>query len=152
MAKEVGKVEKIKGKWIELRVPPAEGCLMCHSKVSCSFHGPESAYGHIKIPYQSGIDIGDKVIFETKEAAKNISALVVFGMPILLILTGYFIVTQYFPIPHAEVWGILGGLIVYGILLIGFNKWFSRLPVFLPKIMRVEKMKVPDRSEIQKSS
>lgn len=140
MAREVGKVERIDRRWIELRVPPSEGCLMCHSKASCSFHGPESAYGHIKIPYQSGIDVGDKVIFETKEAARNISSLVVFGMPILLILAGYFVVTQYFPIPYAEVWGILSGIIVYGMLLIGFNKWFSRLPVFLPKILKVERM------------
>jgi positive regulator of sigma E activity len=88
MATEVGKVERVNRRWIELRVLPAEGCLMCHSKISCSFHGPESACGHIKIPYQSGIDVGDKVIFETKEAAKNISALVVFGLPILLILAG----------------------------------------------------------------
>jgi positive regulator of sigma E activity len=152
MAIELGKVERINHKWIELRVAPSEGCLMCHSKMSCSFHGPDSAYGHVKIPYQSGIDVGDRVTFETKESAQNISALIIFGLPILLILTGYFVVTQFFNIPYAELWGVFSGIFVYGILLIVFNKWFSKLPMFLPKIMKVEKTKVQEQSEIGNSN
>lgn len=150
MAIEFGKVERINDKWIELRVAPSEGCLMCHSGMSCSFHGPDSAYGQVKIPYESGIDVGDRVTFETRESARNISALIIFGLPILLILAGYFVVTQYLTIPHAELWGVLSGIAVYGLLLIGFNKWFSRLPMFLPKIMKVEKAEVQDQSDIQK--
>ena len=141
MPKEVGKVEKIDKRWIELIVPPSEGCFICHSGMSCSFHGPESAYGHVKIPYQSGIDVGDKVTFETKPSAQNISALIIFGLPILLILAGYFVVTQFFNIAHAELWGVFSGIFVYGILLIGLNKWFSKLPMFLPKIIKIEKAK-----------
>lgn len=140
MALEIGKVEKVGNKWIELKLPPAEGCVMCHSKTSCSFHGPESAYGSIKIPYQSGIGVGDRVTFETRESARNISAIIIFGLPILLVLAGYFIATQFPNLAHADLWGIFGGFVVYGVLLIGFNKWFSRLPVFLPKIMKIEKM------------
>lgn len=140
MAIEVGKVEKIDTRWIELIVPPSEGCFMCHSGMSCSFNGPESGYGHIKIPYQSGITVGDKVTFETQPSAQNISALIIFGLPIFLILAGYFIFTKFFDIPHSELWGIFSGIFLYGILLIGFNKWFSKLPIFLPKIIKVEKI------------
>lgn len=150
MATEIGKVERINAPWIELKIPVQEGCLMCHSKMSCSFHGPDSAYGHVKIPYQSGIEVGDRVTFETREAAQNISALIIFGLPVLLILAGYFIVTKSLGIPHAELWGVLSGIAVYGLLLIGFNKWFSRSPMFLPKIMKVEKAKVQDQSDIRK--
>lgn len=141
MAIEIGKAEKIGDRWIELKIPPAEGCFICHSGMSCSFHGPESGYGHIKIPYQSGIALGDKVTFETQASAQNISALIIFGLPILLILAGYFIFTQFFNMAHSELWGVFSGIFVYGILLIGLNKWFSKLPMFLPKIIKVEKIK-----------
>ena len=146
MAKEVGKVERIDRRWIELIVPPSEGCLLCHSGMSCSFHGPDSAYGHVKIPYRPGIDVGDKVTFETQPSAQNISALIIFGLPILLILAGYFIVTQFFNIPHAELWGVFSGIFVYGILLMVFNKWFSKLPMFLPKIIKIEKVKILEQN------
>jgi len=145
MAIEIGKVERIKGRWIELKLPPADGCVMCHSKTSCSFHGPEAAYGKIKMPFQSGIDVGDRVTFETRESAQNISALIIFGLPILLILGGYFITTQFLNIPHADIWGVFGGFVVYAILLVGFNKWFSKLPMFLPKIMKVEKIETQEK-------
>jgi len=149
VVKEIGKVERIEDRWIELRIPVAEGCLVCHSKMSCSFHGPESAYGHIKIPFQPGIEVGDKVTFETQESAQNISALIIFGLPILLILAGYFVTTHYLRIPHAEVWGVIGGFVIYGLLLILFNKWFSKMPLFLPKVIEVEKS---NNAELKSSS
>ncbi len=141
MVKETGKVSDIKNGWMDIKIPTGSGCNLCQSKTSCSFHGPESAYRHVKMPYQSGIETGDKIILDTPESAQNISALIIFGLPILLILAGYFIATQFLNIPHAEIWGVIGGFVAYGIVLIITNRWFSKLSLFLPKVVNVEKNK-----------
>lgn len=146
MAKETGKVADIKDDWIDIKIPTGSGCISCHSKTSCSFQGPDSAYRHVRIPYQSEIEIGDKITLETSESAQNISALIIFGLPILLILAGYFIATKFLNIPHAEVWGIIGGFVVYAIVLIITNRWFSKLPMFLPKIISVEKNEADEQN------
>jgi positive regulator of sigma E activity len=141
MAKDIGKVTNIKDEWIDIKIPTGSGCTACHSKASCSFLGPDSAYRHVKIPYQSGIEIGDRVTLGTAESAQNISAFIIFGLPILLILAGYFIATQFPNIPNAEIWGVIGGFVIYGAVLIITNRWFSKLPLFLPKIIDVERTK-----------
>lgn len=141
MAREIGKIADIKDDWIDIKIPTGSGCTQCHSKTSCSFRGPDSAYRHVKVPYRSDIEVGDQVKLETPESAQNISALIIFGLPILLILAGYFFATQYLTISHAEIWGVVGGFVVYGIVLIITNRWFSKLPMFLPKIIEVEKKK-----------
>ena len=150
MAKEIGKVADIKDDWIDVRIPTGSGCTFCHSKTSCSFHGPDSAYHHMKIRYRSGIDIGDKIILEMPESAQNISALVVFGLPVILILAGIGLAKYYFQISNGELWGVLSGVILYGIALTAFNRWLSRLPMFSPRIISVEKSNTEKNPKTQK--
>lgn len=142
MSKEIGKVADITNGWMDIKIPIGSGCTFCQSKTSCSFHGPETAYRHVQLPVQSGIEIGDRVTLETPESAQNISALIVFGLPILLALAGYFIANHFLSIPHAEVWGVIGGFVLYTLILIISNRWFSKLPLFLPRIVHVEKNEI----------
>lgn len=150
MAKEAGKVTKIDRGWIEVKIPTGKDCGFCSSKLNCSFQGPDSAYRVQQVPYQSGIDVGDRLTLEIRESAQNISAVVLFGLPIILVLVGILAGKYLSKIPNGEIWGVLAGFVVYGISLYLFNRWFARLPMFIPKIIEVQESENVNKLKIQK--
>jgi positive regulator of sigma E activity len=141
MAKEIGKVIKIEDSWMYIKVPTAVGCASCGLKSACTFSGPDSAYRNFKLPYKSGIKEGNQVTLEIQESAQTISALIIFGSPIILFLASYLIIEHYLRIPNSEIWSVLTTIILYGIALIFSNRWLRTLTIFQPKIVDVEKPK-----------
>ena len=102
MEKEIGKVTKIEADWMNIKIPVREGCNSCSVKSACSFVGPDSAYRYLKLPQKPGILEGDQVVLETKESVQNISALIVFVLPIFLIIGCYLLAKYFFQIPNSE--------------------------------------------------
>lgn len=139
MAKEIGKVTKIDNSWMDIKVPSNNGCDKCGLKSACTFSGPDDAYRHFKVPYQPGVEEGNLVKMEILEAAKNISTLIIFGSPILLFFISYFLINNYFRTSGSEVWSVLVTIVLYGIILVLSNHWLSRLSLFQPKIISIEK-------------
>lgn len=139
MAKEIGKVTKIEEGWMEVKVPTGRGCASCLGKSACTFSGPDSAYRHFKLPYQPGIQEGNQVTLKIREAAQNLSAVIIFGSPIILFPASYLFVHNYLQIPNSEIWSVVVSAILYGITLTLSNRWFSHSPMFQPRVVGVEK-------------
>lgn len=139
MAREIGKVTKIEEGWIEVKIPTGRGCTSCLAKSACTFSGPDSAYRKFKIAFQSGIQEGDRVTLEIRESAQNLSSVIVFISPVILFLLSYLLINNFFQISNSEIWSVVTTAILYGITLILSNRWFSRSPMFQPRIVGVEK-------------
>lgn len=139
MAKEVGKVSKIENGWMEVKVPTGNACALCQGKSTCTFSGPDSAYRQFKLPARSDIHEGDRLTLEIRDAAGNLSAFIIFGSPLVLFLACYLLINDYFQLPNGEIWSVIVTAILYGITLILSNRWFSRLPMFQPRIAGMEK-------------
>jgi len=138
MARETGKVTIIKNGWMEVKVPTGKGCAFCGGKAACTFSGPDSAYRNFKLLYQSGIQEGSRITLEIRESAQTISALIIFGSPIILFLASYLLLNNYFRIPNSEIWSVLVTVVSYGITLFLSNRWLTRLPMFQPRIIGIE--------------
>ncbi len=138
MSKEVGKVIKIDPTQMTLKIPTGKGCGFCKVKENCTFHGPDTAYREITVPRQAEFSPGDLATIEFPESVQNISALIIFGLPIPLLVGGYLLAEYYFHIPWSEFWGILAGFGIYSVLLYWANRWLAALPRFTPKISKIE--------------
>jgi positive regulator of sigma E activity len=139
MAREIGKVVKINDDGIDIKIPTGEGCLSCSAKSACNFSGPASAYRSLTLPYQMDIQVGDMVTIEYQDSAQNLSALIIFGSPILLFLISYLLIKNYFKIPNGEIWAIGITVILYVITIIFSNRLFAHSPNFQPKIINIQK-------------
>ncbi|MCB0261552.1 MAG: SoxR reducing system RseC family protein [Calditrichaeota bacterium] len=138
MSEEIGKIIKVEPEKITLIIPTTEGCGLCKGKESCTFHGPSSAYREMTLPGQAGFSVGDYVTIKTSELARNLSALIIFVLPIPLLIGGYLIAEHYFHLPLSELWGVLSGFSIYGLLLFIANRMLSQLPKFTPTISKME--------------
>lgn len=138
MARETGKVTIIENGWMEVKVPTGKGCTFCGGKSACTFSGPDSAYRNFKLPYQSGIQEGTRITLEIRESAQTISALIIFGSPVILFLASYLLINNYFRIPNSEIWSVLATFVFYGITLFLSNRWLTRLSMFQPRVIGVE--------------
>jgi positive regulator of sigma E activity len=139
MAREIGKVTIIENGWMEVKVPTGRGCTSCLGKSACTFSGPDSAYRNFKIPFQNGIQEGDRVTLEIRESAQNLSALIIFGSPVILFPVSYLLIDKVFQISNSEIWSVVVTAILYVVTLILSNRWFSQSPTFQPRIIGVEK-------------
>jgi positive regulator of sigma E activity len=137
MARETGKVTQIENGWMEVKVPTGNGCALCKGKSACTFRGPDSAYRHFKLPHQPGIQEGNRVSLEIRDAAQNLSAFILFGSPVILFLASYLLINYYFRIPNSEIWSVAVTAVLYGITLFLSNRWLSRLPMFQPRLTGV---------------
>ncbi len=141
MAKEIGKVTKIDNSWMDIKVPSNKGCSSCGLKSACTFSGPDDAYRHFMVPFQTDIKEGDLVKLVVSDAAQNLSALIIFGSPTLLFFLSYLLINNYIQASNSEVWSVLITIVLYGIVLVLSNHWLSRLSFFQPKVTGVEKYK-----------
>jgi positive regulator of sigma E activity len=85
------------------------------------------------------IQVGDMVTIEYQDSAQNLSALIIFGSPILLFLISYLLIKNYFKIPNGEIWAIGITVILYVITIIFSNRLFAHSPNFQPKIINIQK-------------
>ncbi len=133
MAIEKGLVTEIRDGLMEVRVPRAEGCSACAARNACTFVGPDSAYRRVRLAHRTGIAVGDLLSLEFSDAARNLSALILFGSPILFVAGGV-LVAQYVQFAYAEVVAVLAGVVLYGLTLILANRWVSRVRAFQPRV------------------
>ncbi len=142
MVRETGKVTNVQGRWMHVKVPTGTGCALCQGKSACTFSGPDSAYRHFKFPMQSGVQEGNRVTLEIRDAAQNLSAFIIFGSPVILFPASYLLINYYLQLPNSEIWSVVVTVILYGITLFLSNRWLSRLPMFQPRIIGIENSKI----------
>jgi len=151
MTKEIGKVIRVYDDGIEIKIPTSEGCESCLAKYACNFSGPSSAYRTLTLPYQKDIGVGDVVTLEVRDSAQNVSALIVFGSPIVYFLTCFLLFWKLFEIPDGEFWAIGITVVLYVITLVFSNRLVSHSSNFQPKIVKIQRSGA-ERTREMKSS
>lgn len=139
MTREIGKVASVNDDGIDIKIPTGEGCDSCLAKSACNFSGPSSAYRTLTLPYQKGLVVGDTVTLEIKSSAQNLSALIVFGSPIVYFLTCFLLFWKLFEIPNGEFWAIGITVVLYVITLVFSNRLVSHSSNFQPKIVKIQR-------------
>jgi len=135
LGKEVGKITRIKDGWMTVKLQSGEQCSTCASKSACFFAGPAGNYRYIKIPSVTGYDEGNTIAVDYRESSKILAALVVFFLPLVLLLAGYFLGNAFLAGASGGIWGaIIGFLVSVGVIYI-LNRILSHSRLFLPKVV-----------------
>ncbi|GEM_PF-200119 len=89
---ELGKVVKVNGNRAEVEVVPGKACHHCGASGLCNWGGKKVKL--VTARNEIGARTGDSVILETTEPGSSYSALLVFGMPVVLMIAGIIIGTR----------------------------------------------------------
>jgi len=139
MAKETGKIVAIELGRMKVKMPTGEGCEMCGLKKACTYQGPDSAYRFFEVSHVKGAEVGDLATVETNNNAQNISALIVFGSPIILFAITYMLLHGLFHLSYSEIWSTVVTMVLYVVALIYGNRLVDRLPALQPKVAEIHK-------------
>jgi len=134
MGQETGKVIKIKQGKITVRLLAGDHCQVCAAKSMCAFQGTDTNSRFIELPGVNGIQEGAEVQLEYKESSRILAAFLVFFLPILFLLAGYFIGDNLFDYPNSGILGAVIGFVFSGGILFVLNRWLSRSKLFLPRV------------------
>jgi sigma-E factor negative regulatory protein RseC len=116
MEKEIGNVVKIEGDKADVLLHSREVCGHCGARFSCVAGSGVDRI--MTVSNRLNASVGDKVEIEISEKTKVLSAFLLFFMPLLLIIVGYYLANIF---SHSEESGILGAVI--GFFLSGFILW-----------------------------
>jgi sigma-E factor negative regulatory protein RseC len=134
MGKEVGKITRIKNGWMTIQIRSSENCSACASKSACFFAGPSSNYRYIKIHSVSGYKEGNTISLDYRESSKILAAVVVFLIPIVLLLAGYFVGNSLIKGSGGGILGAVSGFLVSIGVIYLLNRILARSRLFLPKV------------------
>ncbi len=134
MGQEAGEVIRIKQNKIVVRLTAGDHCQVCAAKSMCAFQGTDTKSRIIELPGAADIREGAKVQLEYKESSRILAAFLVFFLPILFLIAGYFIGNTLSDYPQSGILGALAGIILSGGILFALNRWLSRSKLFLPRI------------------
>ena len=140
MEREQGKVIRIVGGTAIVQMEAGSQCLTCSAKQACTALSGETVR-QIEIPVVANIKVGDNITLSYRPQDKIISALLVFMLPVILLISGYFIGLKFFETENKAVLTSFLGLIFAFILIWGVNKFFIKDRSYLPTILKVKNQK-----------
>ena len=136
---EEGKIIRILNGKAIVEMETNEGCHTCGAKESCcSIVGNRKR--QIEIPLANNRDKlkeGDQIALSFQPRARLLSAFLVFMLPIIFLIVGYFIGLNLF---HTESKAILigfVGLVISFFIIWALNKFVVKEKTFLPQISKV---------------
>jgi positive regulator of sigma E activity len=136
MGREVGKVLTIKNKMMTVQLRQDEHCRVCAAKSVCSFEGPSEKYRRIVVPYsKSHIREGDLIYLDYRESFRLLSAFIIFFLPLITMLLGFWISGYVSKSTLAGVTGAVIGLATSGVVVYFLNRWIAKTRLVLPKII-----------------
>ncbi|MCA9756548.1 MAG: SoxR reducing system RseC family protein [Candidatus Eisenbacteria bacterium] len=125
--------------YVEVRVPKSDhGCGLCVSKAACRFLGPESAYVRYRVhrpAEMTDLRPGERVGLELPDIGQNLSSVIIFVLPMLLLFAGIALVGRH-PSVGTVASVASGGVVVYLTALVLGNRWVKRSPRLQPRIHR----------------
>ncbi|HEX9970584.1 MAG TPA: SoxR reducing system RseC family protein [bacterium] len=136
MENEVGTIVKIKQGKMLIELNSGGQCNLCGAAEACV---PVNDAGRkITLPYSNtNLKVGNKVRIIIKPKIRIISAVMVFVIPILFLIIGYFIGIKIFETENlAIVFSFVGLLLSFGLLWM-INKIISNGQNFIPAIVEL---------------
>ena len=135
MEREVGRVIRIKGNKAEILLHSRTACGTCGARFACSAGAGVDRI--MTITNRLNARVGDQVEIELTEKTRILSALLIFFMPLLLMVIGYFVASAIF---HSQGIGILGavlGFVISGVILWTANKMAVKNQRVNPQMKRL---------------
>jgi len=136
MEGEQGTIVRItEGKAI-IRVHTSEGCSTCGAKHACGFMG-DGDTRQMEIPLskdQHEFKEGDRITLSFQPQARVFSALMVFFLPVIFLIAGYFLGMKLFAAEGKAIISAFAALVLAFVILWGLNRLFARDKNFLPTI------------------
>ena len=133
MENEVGTIVKMKQGKMVIEVSSGGQCKLCGAAEACI---PINDAGRkITLPYSStNYKVGDRVKIMFKPKIRILSAVMVFLIPIIFLIFGYFIGIKIFETENIAIGFSFLGLVFSFVLLWTMNKIISRGQTFVPKV------------------
>lgn len=141
LSTEPGLITRIEKGNMYVKVPIGHGCSVCPNKMSCTFSGPERAYRTFRVYHEKGCRVGDRVLVHVPGAVLGVTGLVFVGLPFLLILGGYSLLTCCMQLPYATFFLWVLGISLWLGAMYGANAWIERGVQFRERIEPVEELR-----------
>ncbi len=129
-----GLVTKIDKGWMYVKVPVGSGCHACARKSQCTFSGPARAYRTFRIRQVPTCRVGDRVLVDVPSGALAVAGIVFVIVPVVMILTGYWLLDSWLPFPHVTPLLWLIGIATWLALMFAVNKWMERSARFNERV------------------
>ena len=137
MEMEQGKIVQIAEQKAIIQMEASSHCNTCGARHSCTALSGEMVR-QIEIPIIKNIKVGDNVTISYQPRNRIISAFLVFILPILFLILGYFIGLYFWGSEGKAILTSFAGLILAFIFTWWLNKILSKKNNFLPTILKVE--------------
>lgn len=136
MEEEVGKIIRVADGKIVVQIDAGSQCKLCGAAQAC--HPAQATTRQLELPYQSqDLNIGDEVMVRFKPQIRVLSAALVFILPILFMIAGYFIGQSIFKNESMAVLVSFGALMVSFLALWIINRFSARSKNFVPNIIKL---------------
>lgn len=137
METEEGKIISFKDGKAVVQMEAGSQCTHCGARHACSAMG--GLVRQIEIPAKNDVQVGDHVTISYQSQSRIVSAIIVFMLPVLFLIAGYFIGFSLFGTEGKAILTSLGGLGIAFILNWGLNKIFEKDRHFVPMIVKIDK-------------
>ncbi len=132
---EIGVVKTVNGSRAEVTVTPSGACTHCPAASICNWTGEKTRLVVAHNPTRARV--GDTVVLRRHPAASTATALIVFGLPAVLMIIGIVIGRLIFNDLGAVVFAGIGVLLA-GMLLYIIERARKKSGTSLPVIVRIE--------------
>ena len=137
MEQEIGKIINIINGKLIVQIESGDQCKLCGSAHACLTLTQTTR--QIEIPHKNeNVKIGDRVSIGFKPQTRLLSSVLVFLMPVIFLIVGYFVGNQLFQRENMAILFSFLGLVFSFLLLWLLNKFFIRSTNFDPMIEPIE--------------
>jgi positive regulator of sigma E activity len=140
LSSDPGLITRIENGWMHVKVPVGLGCRACPNKTVCTFSGPDRAYRTFRIRHVEGCQTGDRVLVNVPISVLGVTALVMLGLPIVMILGGYGLLDCCVKFPNAMVLLWLAGAVMWLAAMYGANHWMEHSARFRERVQPVAEL------------
>jgi len=135
MDTEVGWVKEVVGDQAVITLKPGVQCSRCGARMVCAA-GSEQVR-ELKIPNTLHARVGEKVEITYRESSRITQAFLLFIVPILFLLAGYFVARAWFGSEGAAAAGAVVGLLISLGLLRLINNFVEKRQIYVPEMTRI---------------
>jgi len=136
MEEEIGHVVNVDQGKIKIQLTPGSQCTHCSAKSICSSLGETVRV--LEVESDEKVKLGDRVALIFKPSTRVLSATIIFILPVIFMIIGYFLMTAYYI--NTEGWGIIGSLLglVFGFIVVRiFDRILLKTKGYKPIIKKV---------------
>ena len=135
---EQGKIIRIAEGKATIQMEASSECKTCGARHACCSFGGDNAR-HIEIPISDNpqnLQEGENVTIRFEPQTRIFSAFLVFIVPIILLIAGYYVGMKIFATEGKAILTAFGGLLLSFVMIWGLNKIFMKEQRFIPTIQQ----------------